>query len=314
MAMEDTFRCGYVAIIGEPNVGKSTLMNGLLGQKISIVTRKAQTTRHRILGILSTADFQAIFLDTPGLLQPRYALQSAMVESAQSAIADADLILMMIDATRSDGGGKPEEKAVLERVRQSGKPAYCVLNKVDLVAKPILLPMIERYAKEFPFREIFPVSALTLEGTKELLKALAAELPLHPPLYPTDIVSEQSKRFFVAEIIREKVFLRCQEEIPYATSVDIVDFKEREERTDPGKKQKKPVKWFISADLYVERPSQKGILIGKGGSMLKEIGAAARKDIESFLEHPVFLDLHVKVKEKWREDEAMLQRLGYTRK
>ena len=295
------FRCGYVAIIGEPNVGKSTLMNGLLQQKISIVTPKPQTTRHKILGILSSTGYQVIFLDTPGIITPRYALHEAMMHSAQSAIADADLLLFMIDAAhprKAEDAGTVEAFKVFGGIR---KPIYLILNKVDLIGKEQLLPLIDSYSKAFRFKEIFPISALTLDGTAGLVRAVAGELPVHPPYYPLDIVSEQHQRFFTGEIIREKIFLKCQEEVPYSTTVDIVEFKERESG-----------KWFISADIYVERDSQKGILIGKKGAMLKEIGALARRDIERFLDHPVFLELHVKVREKWRDDPQWLERLGYT--
>ena len=310
------FRCGYVAIIGEPNVGKSTLMNGLLQQKISIVTKKPQTTRHRILGILTTPAYQAVFLDTPGIIQPRYALHEAMMESAASAVSDADLILFMVDAARPAPGGDSPEDAILAQLGASGRPVYLLLNKVDLVDKALLLPLIDRYSRRHPFREIFPVSALTLEGTGGLMASVSSELPVHPPLYPADIVSEHNERFFVAEIIREKIFIRCQEEVPYSTTVEITEFIERGAaaagEAEPPKKRK-PLKWFISADIYVERDSQKGILIGKKGGMLKEIGEIARRDIERFLGHQVFLDLHVKVRPGWRGDKEWLQRLGYRR-
>jgi GTP-binding protein Era len=310
------FRCGYVAIIGEPNVGKSTLMNGLLQQKISIVTKKPQTTRHKILGILTTPAYQAVFLDTPGIIQPRYALHEAMMDSAASAISDADLILFMVDAARPAPGGDSPEDAILAQLAASARPVYLVLNKVDLIDKGLLLPLIDRYSRRHPFREIFPVSALRLEGTDGLMASVSSELPVHPPLYPADIVSENNERFFVAEIIREKIFIRCQEEVPYSTTVEITEFIERGAaqggEAEPPK-TKKPVKWFISADIYVERDSQKGILIGKKGGMLKEIGENARRDIERFLGHQVFLDLHVRVRAGWRGDREMLQRLGYRR-
>jgi GTPase len=295
------FRSGYVAIIGEPNVGKSTLMNSVLQQKISIVTPKPQTTRHKILGILSAPDFQVIFLDTPGIIAPRYALHEAMMNSARSAIADADLLLVMIDAAHPRGVDDPETKLLLQTVEGTATTVYLVLNKIDLIGKDLLLPLIDAYAKTMRFAEIFPISALARDGTDGLVSAIVRELPVHPPYYPLDIVSEQHQRFFVSEIVREKIFLKCREEIPYSTTVDVVEFKEREEG-----------KWFISADIYVERESQKGILIGKKGAMLKEIGAQARKDMERFLNHPVFLELHVKVREKWRDDEKWLQRLGYS--
>jgi GTP-binding protein Era len=294
------FRCGYVTIVGEPNVGKSTLMNALLEQKVSIVTHKPQTTRHKVLGILSTSDYQIVFLDTPGLITPRYLLQRVMMQHAASALDDADVIVFMVDATRGVQHEDAPGTEAIGRLQGLHKPVFLVINKVDLVNKADLLPMMAHHAKLHPFKEIFPVSALKRDGTTGLVTALVRDLPEHPPFYPLDIVSEHSERFFVAEIIREKVFLLLQEEVPYSTTVDIVEFKEREEG-----------KWFISADVYVEKDSQKGIVIGKKGSMLKRIGAAARQEIEQFLQHPVFLDLHVKVRKNWREDEAWLQRLGY---
>ena len=290
-----------MAIIGEPNVGKSTLMNGLLKQKISIVTNKPQTTRHKILGILSSETHQVIFLDTPGIIKPRYALHEAMMQSADSAITDCDTLLFMIDASIHLVG---TDRALAEgfgRIQGLNKPVYLVINKVDLKAKSELLPIMDFYSRKYPFKEIFPISALKLDGTDKLLEVLVNDLPEHPPYYPLDIVSEQNQRFFVSEIIREKIFIKCQEEIPYSATVDITEFKEREAG-----------KWFVSADVFVERDSQKGILIGKKGSMLKEIGQLARRDIERFLDHTVFLELHVKVREKWREDRQWLSRLGYT--
>jgi GTP-binding protein Era len=294
------FRCGYVTIIGEPNVGKSTLMNGLLGQKISIVTNKPQTTRHRVLGILSTETHQIVFLDTPGIIKPKYLLQEVMMQFASSAITDADVLIFMIEATNPKTGSDLSHEEAFKRLEGLKRPVFLVINKVDLVPKAELLPVIDFYARQYPFTEIFPISALRMEGTEDLLSALVRELPLHPPLYPLDIASEHNERFFVSEIIREKIFLRCQEEVPYSTTVDIVEFKER----GTGK-------WFISADVYVERDSQKGIVIGKGGSMLKEIGRVARQDIEKFLDHAVFLELRVKVRENWRGDPEWLKRLGY---
>ncbi|HUI64411.1 MAG TPA: GTPase Era [Bacteroidota bacterium] len=309
-----TYRCGYAAIIGKPNVGKSTLMNSLLKQKISIVTKKAQTTRHKILGILSTDAYQAIFLDTPGIIEPRYALHEAMMDFAASAIDDADLMLFMVDVTAGAQDADPVEREALDRLTAKGKPVYLVLNKIDRVPKATLLPLIDRYAKAYPFREIFPVSALTREGTDALLSAVAADLPEHPALYPADIVSEHNERFFVGEIIREKIFITCKEEIPYSTTVEVVEFAEREmQGGGPSRGRPSAPKWFISADIYVERPSQKGILIGKGGLMLKEIGRLARADIERFLDHRIYLELHVKVREHWREDKGWLQSRGYRR-
>lgn len=298
--MNSDFRAGYVTIIGDPNVGKSTLMNTLLQQKISIVSSKPQTTRHRILGILSGDGHQAVFLDTPGIIKPRYLLQEVMMQFASSAIADADLLLFMIDAQEPRTGGDLAHEEAFKRLAGRNVPVFLVVNKVDRVEKTTLLPIIDFYAKAFPFKEVFPISALEANGTDVLLKAIIAELPVHPPYYPPDIASEHPERFFVAEMIREKIFMKTHEEIPYATTVDVIEFKERERG-----------KWFISADVCVERDSQKGILIGKGGTLLKEIGRLSRQEIERFLGHGVFLELHVKVREGWREKEEWLNRFGY---
>jgi len=303
------YRCGYVAIIGEPNVGKSTLLNRLLAQKISIVTKKPQTTRHKILGILTTPACQAIFLDTPGIITPKYPLHEAMMASSASAVKESDLVLFLADASRAGRGADAPEEKILAQIAGAGKPAWLVLNKVDLVEKPILLPMMAQYAARHPFLEIFPLSALTGDGVGAFLERLPGVLPLHPPLYPPDIVSDQQERFFVAEIIREKIFILCREEIPYAATVEVTAFDEREDAR-PQRKGKR-TKWFIAADIYVERESQKGIVIGKKGALLKEIGEHARKDIERFLDHGVFLELHVKVREGWRTDREWLERLGY---
>jgi GTP-binding protein Era len=294
------FRAGYAALIGEPNVGKSTLMNALLRQKISIVTPKPQTTRHRVLGILSSEEFQLVLLDTPGIIAPRYALQAAMMSAARSALQDADFVLFMIDGARPRRVDDPALLEALAMLRAAGRPVHLVVNKTDLMQQAALRNLLDSYAAAFPFREMHPVSALNGDGTAALLNAICRELPEHPPYYPLDIVSERNERFFVGEIVREKIFLKCREEVPYSTAVDIVEFKEREEG-----------KWFISADVYVERDSQKAIVIGKHGAMLKEIGKEARGDIERFLDHPVFLELHVKVR-GWRDDEEWLRRLGYT--
>ncbi|MBI1806551.1 MAG: GTPase Era [Ignavibacteria bacterium] len=294
------FRAGYVAIIGEPNVGKSTLMNSLIGQKISIVTNKPQTTRHKILGILSRDDYQLIFLDTPGLLQPKYLLHRAMMKSAFSAIDDADIILLMIDVTKPKTKEDTGHNIALKALERSHKPLYLILNKIDLVKKADLVPLISNFGQRCSFKNVFPISALNLDGTEGVLKALVSELPEHPPYYPLDIVSEHSERFFVGEIIREKIFEIFREEVPYSTTVDVIDYKEQEGRKD-----------LINAEIYVERASQKSMLIGKQGSALKRIGERARKDIEAFLGRKVYLELHVKVREKWREKAAWLKRLGY---
>ncbi|MEX0602808.1 MAG: GTPase Era [Bacteroidota bacterium] len=292
------FKAGYVAIVGEPNVGKSTLMNSLLGQKISIVTRKPQTTRQRVLGILSLDGGQVIFLDTPGLLEPKYLLHEKMMESARRALEDADIVLLMTEVSRGSEIPRAVRTGVLEPFR--GKPLIAVINKVDTRPREELLPIIGALARMNVFRHIIPVSALKGENLDDLRETLLRELPVHPPLYPTDIVSEHPERFFAAELIRECIFEHFQEEVPYSTAVEIREFKEREEG-----------KTYILADIVVERTSQKGIIIGKQGSSLKSVGASARTKIEEFLGTPVYLELFVKVGERWRQNAGWMKRLGY---
>ncbi len=292
----ENFKAGYVAIIGLPNAGKSTLLNSLLNVKLSIISDKPQTTRRKIPGILNRDTFQAVFLDTPGLLRPKYKLQARMMEQVYSALDDADLLLLIVDSTRRH---HPVE-IDLPALNPAKKPVILLLNKVDLMNKQDLLPLIDLYNNFYPFEEIIPISALNGEGTDEVEKAIEARLPFHPPFYPPDILSDQPERFFVAEIIREKIFEKFYQEIPYSTEVVVEEFKERPSQKD-----------YIYAIIYVERHSQKGIIIGKKGEALKKIGEAARKEIEAFLERPVFLELRVKVNEKWRHDERKLKRLGY---
>ncbi len=294
------FKSGYVAIIGEPNVGKSTLMNSLIGQKISAVTSKPQTTRHKILGILSTEQYQIVFHDTPGLLKPKYLLHEVMLRLAKAALNDADIILFMIDATNPQIDIDSIEAINLRWLNKIKKPVFLLINKIDLIKKQNILPIIAFYSERYPFKEIIPISALNLHKTEDLIKTLVKELPVHSPYYPLGIVSESNERFFVSEIIREKIFEKFRDEVPYSTTVDIVEFKERKKGND-----------YISAEIYVERNSQKGILIGKQGSALKEIGELARHDIEEFLQHPVYLDLYVKVRSKWRDDATQLKQFGY---
>ncbi|MCI0706644.1 MAG: GTPase Era [Ignavibacteriae bacterium] len=292
------FRAGYVAIVGEPNVGKSTLLNALLKQKISIVARKPQTTRQRVLGIYSNERAQVIFLDTPGLLKPKYLLHERMMRHAETALQDADVILVMTEVSRRAELPEAVDNIVLKKY--GSKPLFLLINKVDTIDRREALPLIAEFAKGNVFQEIFPVSALKQENLEPLVATLIKRMPVHEPFYPTDIVSEQPERFFVAEFVREKIFEQFQEEIPYSTAVEVQEFKER-----------KAGKTFISADIIVERDSQKGILIGKKGEALKKIGERARRDIEAFLDRPVFLELHVKVGEQWRESEKWLNRLGY---
>ncbi len=295
-----SFRSGYVVIIGEPNVGKSTLLNTLIGQKISIVTQKPQTTRHKILGILTGEEYQIIFLDTPGLLKPRYKLHEAMMKAATSALDDADVVLFMIDLFSARSNTPDKHALPLSILERSKKSAYLVINKIDLGSAEEVRNVLSRYSSDAQYKNVFPISALTKEGTEPLLKSIINDIPYHPPYYPSDFLSEQSERFFVSEIIREKIFESFREEIPYSTTVDIIEFKEQESKKD-----------VIQAEIYVERDSQKAILIGKHGSALRSIGSKARKDIERLLDREVFLQLYVKVRGKWREDESWLKRLGY---
>lgn len=292
---QEHFKAGYVALVGKPNVGKSTILNALLRQKISIITPKPQTTRHRVLGILNRELFQAIFLDTPGLIDPRYKLQHYMVQKVHKAIADADIVIVIADVTAVS---VPE--LLIKEIGKKNAACFLVLNKCDLINRNEVLPVIESFSEKKIFDEIIPISALKGEGVEELEKTIEQYLPYHPPYYPTDIVSEYPERFFVAELIREQVFFRYSEEIPYSTTVQILEFKEQE-----GKKD------VIRAEIIVDRESQKPILIGKGGKKLKELGIAARKQIELFLDRPVYLELFVKSRDKWRDDEQWLKRLGY---
>jgi GTPase len=300
METTENFKAGYVAIIGEPNVGKSTLLNGILQQKISIVTPKPQTTRHKILGILSSDRHQIVFLDTPGIIKPKYLLHEVMMHFASSAISDADVVLLLVDAEKAKQNSYNPDNEAVRLIKETKKPTFLVINKVDTLKKEEVLEMIGSLQMIFPFNEIIPISALKGFNTSDLITTIVKYLPIHPPFYPTDIVSDAQERFFVSEIVREKIFEQYKDEIPFSTTVEIIDFKER------GKG-----KYFIAADIVVERNSQKGILIGKQGIALKRLGQSARMSIEKFLGHQVFLELHVKVGEDWREDSSMLKRLGY---
>jgi len=289
----DGHRSGYVALIGKPNVGKSTLMNAMVGQKLSIVTRKPQTTRNRVIGIHSSPDHQIIFLDTPGIIKPQYRLHEAMMGQVESAVRDADLLLFLHEATTD----KPDTFSL----EQAGdRPAFLVLTKMDLIANEQALPLVESYQELRAFDEIVPTSALKGTNVDTLLDLIVDQLPDGPPFYPKEMVSEHPERFFVAEIIREKVFQQYHEEIPYSVQVNIVEYEERSDEKD-----------FIDAEIVVNRKSHKGMLIGKGGSALKRLGIAARKDIESFVGTGVYLQLHVKVRKDWRDRESYLRSYGY---
>lgn len=290
----DDHKSGYVAIVGKPNVGKSTLMNAMLGEKLSIVTRKPQTTRHRVIGIHSGPDHQVIFLDTPGIIDPRYGLHDAMMGQVKGAIRDADLLLFLHEATQSE----PDTQSL----KQIGEtPAFLVLTKMDLVPQDETLPLVESYTEMRAFDEVVPTSALDGQNIDTLVNLVVDTLPEGPPFYPKEMISEHPERFFVAEIIREKAFQQYHQELPYSIQVNIVTYEER----DGTQKD------YIDAEIVVMSESHKGIVIGEGGKALKTVGTAARKDIESFLQTPVYLNLHVKVQKDWRDREQLLRSYGY---
>ncbi len=290
------YKSGYVALVGRPNVGKSTLLNTVLGEKVAIVSQKPQTTRNRITGIKTMSDAQIIFIDTPGIHKPRQRLGEAMNRLAYESLEEVDIILFMVEPEAPGSG----DQFVLEKIRQVNKPVFLLINKVDTVKKPEILPVIDAYSKLYPFREIIPLSALKSNGIDELLDTIKKYFPEGPKLYPDDIVTDQVERFMVAEIIREKLMEETEEEVPYSVAVDIEEWTEREDGVV-----------FIHANIYIEREGQKGIIIGKRGARLKSIGTMARHDIEKLLGTRVFLELWVKIKKGWREDERMLRELGF---
>lgn len=289
----DDPKSGYVALIGKPNVGKSTLLNALVGQKLSIVTPKAQTTRHRILGILTEKNTQIIFLDTPGTMRPSTNLDQFMMRKVRDSIVDADLVIFLLDARATE-----PDLHILERITE--RPAILAPNKTDLVRQDDLLPLVDAYTKIHSFEAVVPISALRGNNLKALMTEIRKHIPYGPPFYPDEMISEHPERFFVAEIIREKVFEKFRQEVPYSSTVTISNF---EERTD-GKD-------FIEAEIIVERASQKGILIGAKGQALKAIGISARQDIESFLGRQIYLKLFVQVRKNWRNQDHFLRSFGY---
>ncbi len=292
--LPEDHKSGYVALVGKPNVGKSTLMNAMLGEKLSIVTRKPQTTRHRIIGIHSGPDHQVIFLDTPGIITPRYGLHEAMMGQVKGAIRDADLLLFLHEATQDE----PDTES-LEQLGDT--PAFLVLTKMDLISQDEALPLIEAYSELRAFDEVVPTSALKGQNVETLLDLVVDALPKGPPFYPKEMISEHPERFFVAEIIREKAFQQYHQELPYSIQVNIVTY---EERSGPQKD-------YIDAEIVVMSESHKGIIIGEGGRAIKKVGTEARKDIEEFVQSPVYLNLHVKVQEDWRDREQLLRSYGY---
>jgi len=291
---------GFVNIIGKPNVGKSTLLNALVGEKMSIITHKPQTTRHRILGIVNSDEYQIIFSDTPGLIDdPGYKMQKAMNTAAFSIFEDADLVLFV---TEPDDQFSGEEK-VISKLQNAKVPKILIINKVDLSDQESLMALEAKWKDLIDFDESLFISALEKKGTDHLLERIINRLPEGPVYYPKDQISDKSERFFISEIIREKILMLYQQEIPYSVEVIVTEFKESEKKGKPFV--------HLRAEIYVMRQSQKNIIIGKAGSSIKKMGILSRKDIEKFLEKRVHLELFVKVKEKWRDDDRLLKSFGY---
>lgn len=292
-------KSGYIALVGRPNTGKSTLLNRLIGQKIAIVSDKPQTTRNRVLGVRNQGEVQMAFVDLPGIHKPGFRLNERMMDAVYDAVREVDLILHMVDASQSYGKG---EEYVLEMVKSLDKPALLLLNKVDAINKARVLPMIEFYSQQGNYRDIIPLSALQGDNVDVLLERIAEYLPEKPWPYPPDFLTDQSERFIVGEIIREKVLHHTRQELPYATAV-VVELFDESEREDGFVR--------IEASILVEKESQKMILIGRGGRMIKTIGTEARKEIEEFLQvRKVYLGLKVRVEENWRNREFLLDSLG----
>jgi GTP-binding protein Era len=290
------FRAGFVSITGRPNVGKSTFLNAVLGQKVSIVTAKPQTTRNRIIGIKTIENGQVIFIDTPGIHRPKHGLGAAMLREARRAIKDVDVVLYMVEP-RLPSRGESEVIKLFERLE---KPVLLAINKIDAVKKTELLPVIEAYRNLFAFEAVIPISALKGEGLDSVIEELLRFLEPGPQYYPDDLVTDRLERFMVSEIIREKIMEATEEEIPHSVAVEII-----------GWEEKKSGAVIINANIYVEKNSQKGIIIGSKGATLKSVGTRARADIESLLGTKVFLELWVKVKKHWRDDKASLMEFGF---
>ncbi|MBS7277297.1 MAG: GTPase Era [Bacteroidales bacterium] len=288
-------RAGFVNIIGNPNVGKSTLMNALVGEKLSIVTAKAQTTRHRIMGIVNTDDYQIVYSDTPGMLKPTYRLQEDMMKFVDTAIGDADIILYVTDVVEKSD----KNSEYIEKLRKLDCPVVVAVNKIDISDQQKVLSLLEYWQKTLPDALVIPVSAKEHFNLESILNAIVSRLPLSPPWFDKDQFTDRSLRFFASEIIREKILENYSQEIPYSCEVGIEAFKEGRDRYE------------ISAVIFVMRDSQKGIIIGKGGSALKKVGTEARLDMEDFFQKKVFLQLFVKVDSDWRESRRELRKFGY---
>ncbi|WP_121639725.1 GTPase Era [Virgibacillus sp. Bac330] len=297
--MEKQFKSGFIAIIGRPNVGKSTFMNQVIGQKIAIMSDKPQTTRNKIQGVLTLSDAQMIFIDTPGIHKPKHQLGDFMVKTAINTLNEVDAILFMINAEEGYGKG---DQYILDRLQKVDKPVYLIVNKIDLVHPDKLLPLIDQYKDKHNFTEIIPISALQGNNVKHLLAVLKDQLAEGPQYYPEDQITDHPERFIISELIREKVLQFTKEEVPHSIAVVIENMEQRNHG-----------KVLIQATIVTERKTQKGILIGKQGTMLKNIGKAARKDIENLLGTSVYLELWVKVKKDWRNKQSQLQEYGFSR-
>lgn len=291
------FKSGFVAIIGRPNVGKSTLLNRVIGQKIAIMSDKAQTTRNRIQGVYTDDEAQIVFIDTPGIHKPKHALGDFMVNTAYSALKGVDAVLFVVSAIQSIG---PGDRIIMEKLKNLSVPVYLLINKIDLVHPDTLLGTIESYSSELEFSEVFPISALEGNNVPEMLANLKSILPEGPQYYPADQVMDHPEYFVVAEFIREKILLLTKEEIPHSVAVQVQSMQRNEDD-----------KVEVQATIIVERKSQKGIIIGAQGSMIKKIGQMARRDIERLLDDKVYLDLWVKVQKDWRNKQTYINELGY---
>ena len=295
--MSKQFKSGFVAIVGRPNVGKSTFMNYVLGQKIAIMSDKAQTTRNKIQGVYTNQDCQIVFLDTPGIHKPKHELGNFMVESAYSALKEVDAVLFMVNAAEKRG---PGDDFIIEKLKKIKTPVFLVLNKIDLISPDELLDRVESYQETIPFAGIIPISVLQGNNVQELMTTLTNHLAEGPQYYPSDQITDHPEYFVVSELIREKILHLTKEEIPHSVAV-TVDKMQKDEFD----------KVHVYANIIVERPTQKGIIIGKGGKLLKEIGVRARKDIEQLLGNKVYLELWVKVEKDWRKKKSHLQDFGY---
>ncbi|QBQ42341.1 GTPase Era [Sphingobacterium psychroaquaticum] len=287
-------KAGFVSIIGKPNAGKSTLMNSLVGEKMSIITPKAQTTRHRIIGIVNEENYQIVFSDTPGVIKPNYSLQESMMNFVQGSLIDADVILFVTDIHE-----KYDENDVIEKLRKTASPVAVLINKIDKSSEEEVMSKVEFWKEKINPDAVFAISAKLEYGVSGIMEYIKEKLPVHPPFYAKDELTDRNMRFFVSEIIREKVFKLYDKEIPYSTEIIVKSFKEEAKITR------------IAAEIIVERDSQKNIIIGKGGEMIKKVGTYARQDIETFIDGKVFLELFVKVIPDWRSKKNYLKQFGY---